>query len=231
MRERGLEPDFPRDVMAEVDALRGPATDPAARDLRAPAVVLDRQRRLAATSTSSRSRSACRTARPDSGRDRRRRRAGEEGHRDRSPRRAEHHLGLHRREDLPDAAGAPLDRPDVAGPGRGSARGGGRAGGRAPTGRWTDPTSTARPCATTPSSPTTPSRHGSTVTAPAPAPLAAVPGLEENLRWQDAAAQQLRARATRAGRARSRDDRGARGLRRRGDPRASSSRSRTAPAS
>jgi exoribonuclease-2 len=28
--------------------------------------------------------------------------------------------------------------------------------------------------------------------APAPAPLAAVPGLEENLRWQDAAAQQLR---------------------------------------
>lgn len=29
--------------------------------------------------------------------------------------------------------------------------------------------------------------------APAPAPLAAVPGLEENLRWQDATAQQLRA--------------------------------------
>src|SRR5512134_1331381 len=34
MRERGLDPDFARDVMAETDALRGPATDPAARDLR-----------------------------------------------------------------------------------------------------------------------------------------------------------------------------------------------------
>jgi hypothetical protein len=34
MRERGLEPEVPRDVLAEVDALRGPAADPAARDLR-----------------------------------------------------------------------------------------------------------------------------------------------------------------------------------------------------
>jgi len=34
MRERGLDPDFARDVMAETDALRGPAIDPGARDLR-----------------------------------------------------------------------------------------------------------------------------------------------------------------------------------------------------
>jgi exoribonuclease-2 len=34
MRERGLEPDFPREVRAEVDSLRGPAIDPATRDLR-----------------------------------------------------------------------------------------------------------------------------------------------------------------------------------------------------
>ena len=34
MRERGLEPDFPRDALAEVDSLRGPAADPSARDLR-----------------------------------------------------------------------------------------------------------------------------------------------------------------------------------------------------
>lgn len=33
MRERGLEPYFPRDTLAEVAALRGPATDPAVRDL------------------------------------------------------------------------------------------------------------------------------------------------------------------------------------------------------
>ena len=67
---------------------------------------------------------------------------------------AEHHLGLHRRQDLPDAPGAPLDRPDVAGPGRGPARGRDRAGGRA-DGRWRGPRSTARRCAITPSSPTT----------------------------------------------------------------------------
>ncbi len=34
MRERGLEPDLPGEVRAEVDSLRGPAGDPAARDLR-----------------------------------------------------------------------------------------------------------------------------------------------------------------------------------------------------
>jgi len=34
MRERGLEPEFPRDALAEVDALRGPAADASARDLR-----------------------------------------------------------------------------------------------------------------------------------------------------------------------------------------------------
>ena len=34
MRDRGLEPDFPRDVMSEVTALKGAAADPAARDLR-----------------------------------------------------------------------------------------------------------------------------------------------------------------------------------------------------
>lgn len=33
MRERGLEPHFPRDTLAEVAALRGPAVDPAVRDL------------------------------------------------------------------------------------------------------------------------------------------------------------------------------------------------------
>ena len=34
MRERGLEPEFPADVLAEVGALRGAPSDPAARDLR-----------------------------------------------------------------------------------------------------------------------------------------------------------------------------------------------------
>ncbi|MEO7385386.1 MAG: ribonuclease R family protein [Gammaproteobacteria bacterium] len=34
MRDRGLEPEFPGDVIAEVAALKSPAADPAARDLR-----------------------------------------------------------------------------------------------------------------------------------------------------------------------------------------------------
>ncbi|HVH18967.1 MAG TPA: RNB domain-containing ribonuclease [Myxococcota bacterium] len=34
MRERGLEPEFPREAIAEVDAMPGPAADPSARDLR-----------------------------------------------------------------------------------------------------------------------------------------------------------------------------------------------------
>jgi len=34
MRERGLEPEFPRDALAEVDRLQGPAADASVRDLR-----------------------------------------------------------------------------------------------------------------------------------------------------------------------------------------------------
>ena len=51
------------------------------------------------------------------------------------------------------------------------------------------PTSTARSSATAPSSPTTPSPRGSTAKAPTPAAVAAVPGLEEQIRMQDAVAQ------------------------------------------
>ena len=60
------------------------------------------------------------------------------------------------------------------------------------TARSTVRRSIAPRCAITPSSPTTASPPGSRGEAPAPAALAAIPGLEENLRWQDAAAQQLR---------------------------------------
>jgi exoribonuclease-2 len=35
MRERGLEPEFSREALAEVDRLQGPAADPSVRDLRA----------------------------------------------------------------------------------------------------------------------------------------------------------------------------------------------------
>ena len=54
-------------------------------------------------------------------------------------------------------------------------------------------TSTARSCATTPSSPTRAWAPGSRARRQMPAALAAVPGLAENLRLQDQAAQRLQA--------------------------------------
>ena len=76
--------------------------------------------------------------------------------------------------------------------------------------------SSARWCATTPSSPTTRSPPGSTATGRCRPRLPRCAGLDDNLRLQDRVAHDLRARAPRARRARPRDDRGAPGVRRRG---------------
>ena len=58
-------------------------------------------------------------------------------------------------------------------------------------------------------------RRGSTVTAPPPARLTAVPGLEAQIRMQDAAAQAMRQRRHQRGALTLRDARGAAGVRRR----------------
>ncbi len=138
-----------------------------------------------------------------------------EGHGGRRSRPDQHDLGLHGGRDLPDAARAALDRPHLARRPPGPPRGRGRDDGRRRRRRSPAPTSTGRSVTTTPSSPTTRSPPGSRATGPVPPALAAVPGLDDSLRLQDEVAQQLRALAARARRARPRDDRGAAGVRRR----------------
>ena len=213
MLERGLLPDFSATAIAEVNALRASQPHPddgdrdGIRDLRdcsgARSTTTTR-----ATSTSSRSPRTlagggvkCWSRSPTSTR-------SSSGLADRRARAHQHDLGLHGRPDLPDAARAALDRPHVARRGRGPARRRGRDDGRPATASSTASTSTARSCATTPSSPTTASPPGSKGQAPPPTTVAAVPGLDEQLRLQDRVAQALRARAPRARRARPRDDRG-----------------------
>ena len=185
MRERGLLPDFSPAVMAEADAL---ARSAAARRRPCATCAACCGRRSTtttrATSTSSRSRRAgCARRRDDPGRHRRRRRAGEEGLGHRRPCRGQHDVGLHRGRDLPDAAGEALDRPDVAQSGRGSARRRRRDDGRRRRRRSRDPTIyRAHGPQSRQARLQRRRRPGSTATAPAPPPLAAVPGLDEQLR-------------------------------------------------
>ena len=76
--------------------------------------------------------------------------------------------------------------------------------------------STAPSCATTPSSPTTAWRRGSTATAPAPRTLAAVRGARRAAAHAGRVAQRAEAVAPRARRADARDARSAAGVRRDG---------------
>ena len=133
MTEYGLLPDFSpsaisqaqqaRPANAQAPAAGGTTAAPAAlRDLRAPAVVLDRQRRLDGPRPVDRVRAAARRLRPRPGRHRGRRRAGRGRQRHRPARAAEHDVGLYAGRDLPDAARAAVHRPHLARLRRGTAR-------------------------------------------------------------------------------------------------------------
>ena len=212
MIDRGLVPDFSPQVAQKLAAIAGPAP---VSDRRGPgharaSLVLDRQRRL---------------ARPRPALGLRELPGGAvkilvaiadvdalvaKGSRDRRPRAAEHDLGLHGGPDLPDAAGAAVDGPDV------SAR-------RTKTGcaivvemsigpdgsLASVPTSIGRRSATARSSPTTASEPGSRARARFPRPPRAVPGMDAQLKTQDARRAAAARAASRTGRARARDDRAA----------------------
>ena len=157
MRQRGLQPDFPPAAQHEAAALTDapPAPDAAVRDLRDLlwcSIDNDDSRDLDQLTVALPERDG-RAAHAD--RDRRRRRAGAPGRRDRRPRAHQHHLGLHGGRRVPDAAAAAVDRPQLAerAPGprgdrdRDRDRAGRPRGGRTPSRR-----STARWCATARSS-------------------------------------------------------------------------------
>ena len=122
MIERGLLPDFSRAALAELDGIR--ATSPGGsggpRDLRnLPWASIDND--------DSRDLDQLTVAEAMPGgavkilvADRRRGRHRQEGLGDRRSRPAQHHLGLHRRRDLPDASREAVDRPHVARLPRGS---------------------------------------------------------------------------------------------------------------
>ena len=165
----------------------------APRSARAPLGV-DRQRRLARPRPALGRRAARRGRREALRRDRGRRRAGREGLRRRRACAGQHHVGVHGRPDLPDAAGEALDRPHLAARGRRPRGGRGRAHGASATARSRTPTSTGRWSATTRSSPTTASPRGSTGRRPRPRASPEVRGVDEQLRIQDRVAQLLRAR-------------------------------------
>ncbi len=116
MRERGLLPDFSKAVRAEASAITGPATEDGGsiRDLREPALVVDRQRRFARSRSAHRRASACRRRDDDLRRRRRRRRAGRGRLGDRRPRPHQHDVGVHGRGSVLDAAREAVDRPHVA---------------------------------------------------------------------------------------------------------------------
>ena len=166
MVERGLRPSFSAGALAELKALE--ARGGAARRRREwhprphrAALVVDRQRQLARPRPAHGRRAGWPGCGHHPRRRRRCRRAGRAGIGDRRAGAAQHHVGLHRRGHLPDAARAAVHRPHVAQPGPGPAGGGRRDGrGRRRPGRR-DRRSTGPASTTTPSSPTTAWPRGS----------------------------------------------------------------------
>ena len=110
-----------------------------------------------------------------------------------APRRRQHDLGLHAAAELPHAAGAAEHRPHLAGPGEDRlavvVEMAVDAGRRERRGR----ASTARSCATRPSSPTRASGAWLEGRGPHAGGGRRRPGLAENLRLQDQVAQRLKA--------------------------------------
>ncbi len=120
-RPLGDAVSWPRARLSSRGTARGRGDDRAAAErwgtvarLAIPALVLDRQRRLARSGSAVGRRSAAERRRETDGRDRRRRR----GRRARigrgSARRDQHDIGLHTRRDLSDAARTAVHRPHVA---------------------------------------------------------------------------------------------------------------------
>ena len=217
MTQRGLLPDFSPAALQEAGAMTGAAgeTGGAVRDLARPALGLDRQRRLARPRSALGGGAGRGRRGPDPGRGRRRRRPGPRRIGARRPRPGQHHLGLHRRPDLPHAAGEALDRPHLARRGPGPPGHRHRPRRSAPTAWCGAPRSTAPWSGTAPSWPTTPWPPGWTAPAPAPPRVAAVPGLEQQLRTQDRVAQAMKALRHQHGALTPGEHRGPRRLRRR----------------
>ena len=197
MVEKGLEPDFSRDALSELDRIHGAAPPSGARDPRParPALGLHRQRRFARPRPADGGRAARRRGGEDLRRGRRRGCPRRQGLRARRARADQHDVGLHGGRDLPDAPGEALDGHDVPERGRGPPRGRRRDDVRQGRRRSRPRTSTARPSATRPSSPTTACRWGSRA-GEFPEKAQSVAGVPEQLKIQDGVAQALRSAAT-----------------------------------
>ncbi len=194
MREKGLDPDFPKDALQQLERIEAPARekDPVVRDLRDllwASIDNDDSRDLDQLSVAEELAGGAvkvlvAIADVDA--------LVKKGNPARRAGRAEHDVGLHGRRRLPDAAREALDGPHVAEPGRGPARRRRRIRRERGRRRSATRTSLAPSCATRRSSPTTRWTRGATGAAQMPEAMARVPGIDAQIRLQEDVSQRLR---------------------------------------